>query len=78
MALAGTRLDRTDPVGGLLAIELDAAGRPDGLSVLSAVARIHFGGRCGSAEAHRQFSLDSVAQEFRAAFFGIRTGVVAV
>jgi hypothetical protein len=78
MALAGTRLDRIDPVGGLLAAELAAAGRPDGLSVLSAVARIHFGGRCVGAEAHGQFSLDPVAQKFRAAFFGICTDVVAV
>ena len=76
--MASTRLGGIDPGRGLLAVELAAAGRSDGLSVLSAVARIHFGGRCVGAEAHGHFSLDPVAQKFRAAFFGIRTGVVAV
>ena len=67
-----------DPGRGLLAAELAAAGRSDGLFVFSAVARIHFGGRCVGAEAHGQFSLDPVAQKFRAALFGVRAGVVAV
>ena len=78
MPVASTRLGGIDPGLGLLAIELAAAGGPDGISFLSAVARIHFGGRCVGAEAHGQFSLDPVPQRFRAALFGVRAGVVAV
>jgi hypothetical protein len=78
MPLASTRLGGIDPGRGLLAAELAAAGRPDGLSVLSAVARIHFGGRCVGGSAHGRLGLEAVSQRFRAAFFYFGAGLVAV
>src|SRR5215472_16875923 len=46
MVLAATRLDRFGFGGGLLAVELDFAGRANVLFVLSALARIRSGCRC--------------------------------
>ena len=78
MPVASTRLGGIDPGLGLLAIELAAAGGPDGISVLSAVARIHFGGRCVGASPHGPLDLDAVPQKLRAAFFYFGAGLVAV
>ena len=76
--MAGARLGGADPGGRLLAAELDNAWRAYGVPVLSALARIHFGGRCSGAEANGQFALDAVTQKFCSALFAFGAGVVAV
>lgn len=55
--LAGPRLGGIGVGSGLLATELDAARCADGLSVLPALAWIHFGGRRAGVDARRQFVL---------------------
>ena len=76
--MARTRVGRDDPGGGLLAVKLAAARCPYGLSVLSALARIHFGGRCVGANAHGQLCLEAFSQAVRAALFSFGTGLVAI
>ena len=76
--MAGARLGGADPGGRLLAAELDNAWRAYGVPVLSALARIHFGGRCARTGAHGKFNLDDFAEKFCADVCGIGSGVVVV
>ena len=76
--LAGTRLGGIDPHRRFLAAELDAAGRADLVPVLSALARIHFGGRCARAGANGNFDPDAFTQKLFASLFNLRAGVVAI
>src|SRR5436309_9122277 len=78
MPVAGARLGGADSDGGLLATELDPSGRPHELSVLSAVAWIHPGGRHPGADADGKFHLDAFAEEFWAALFDFGAGMVVV
>ena len=72
------RLGGAAPAGGMLAVELDAAGPADGLPVLPAVAGLHPGGGRAGLVARRHVVVDALAQGVRPALYPVRAGVVAV
>ena len=78
MDLADARLAGAGSDSGLLAAELDAAGCPHLLSLLSALARIHPGSRCSGLEPNGNFALGAFTKKFCIPVFNLGVGLVVV
>jgi len=77
-ATGAARLGRINFAGNLLAVELDAARRPNGLFVLPVVVGLHpVHGRAGLL-ALRRVLVDALAKKFRPTFHSVGAGVVAI